>query len=144
MPRHLDDINKSETEDGSLVDKLKEMNELKEQGIIDEEEFKLAKMNIIKNHSKKEKQNQRTKSIKKTKPKKKYPSRSSKANSSGGGGLSTLFLIGIGLEGLGMFLLDLSLDSSLWFYVLGLIAGLFGGLALLLWAAGVFTWLLTP
>ena len=44
-------VKKDKAEDGNLVDELKKLNELKEQGILDEEEFKMAKKKLIGNHS---------------------------------------------------------------------------------------------
>ena len=40
-------VKKIEAEEGSLVDELKKLNELKEQGILDDEEFKSAKKKLI-------------------------------------------------------------------------------------------------
>ena len=54
-------------------------------------------------------------------------------DSSKGSGLSSLFAVGIGLVVIGMFFLDLSLDSSL-FYPLGLGIGALGTLILSIWA----------
>ena len=55
-------------------------------------------------------------------------------DSSKGSGLSSLFAVGIGLVVIGMFFLNLSLDSSLWFYPLGLGIGALGTLILSIWA----------
>ena len=70
------------------------------------------------------------------------PSESDKQMSTAGG-LTFVLAVGIGLMVIGFLFVDYSLnsDSLWWSYVLGLGIGILGMIVLLIWALGIFVWI---